>query len=164
MCKSITRFPTRWGESSLGSLAGQWSRMVLLSTDCPSRHIIIHGNSASHSSNGDIMELVRTSPLSQQDRHQHWMEARLAGPKADAFCFPTAPGGGWWDLSPTNLSCTGLILTAHFNNTLICSLPMNLLSPSFESEFVGKKNTPQRKDMWLTCSVVGFIEMENFNS
>lgn len=139
MCKSITHFPTQRGGSSLGSLARQWSRTVLLSTDCPSWHIIIHGNRASHSSNGDIMELVKTSPLSQQDRRQQWMEAWLTGPKADAFCFLIAPGGGWWHLSPASSSSTGLILTAHFNNTLISSLPMNLLSPSFESEFVGKK-------------------------
>lgn len=121
MCKSITHFPTQRGGSSLGSLARQWSRTVLLSTDCPSWHIIIHGNRASHSSNGDIMELVKTSPLSQQDRRQHRMEAWLTGPKADAFCFLIAPGGGWWHLSPTSSSSTGLILTAHFNNTLISS-------------------------------------------
>lgn len=141
MCKSITRFPRQRGESSLGCLAGQWSRTLLLSTACPSWHIIIHGNGASHSSNGDIMKLVKTSPLSQQDRRQQRMETRLAGPKADAFWFLTAPGG---ELSPTSSSCAGLILTAHFNNTLICSLPMNLLSPSFESEFVGEKKMPHK--------------------
>lgn len=87
MCKSITRFPAQW-EGELFRLLG-WPviKDIALEHWCPSWYIIIHGNIASHSSNSDIMKLVKTSPLSQQDRRQDGM----TGPKADAFWFLTAP-------------------------------------------------------------------------
>lgn len=141
MCKSITHFPTQRGESSLGCLAGQRSRPLFLSTDCPSWHVIIHGNSASHSSNGDIMKLVKTSPLSQQDRRQHRMETWLTDPKADAFWFLTAPGGGWWLSSPKSSSWWAW-------QQLILIIHLSILFPwtcfLFESEFVEEKKKPHK--------------------
>lgn len=57
-------------------------------------------------------------------------------------------GGGSGECSPASWSGTGLIVAAHFDGTPSCSLLVNLLSPSSESEFVKKLSHKVRICGW----------------